>query len=712
MGVMGFLRDRMGKIVAIGIGVALFAFVGEEAIRQGSSFFKGDNTTIGEVAGEKIAYSDFAKRLDQNTKQLQQQSGQANLNSQFMTYVQDNTWNQSVSQIILNKEIDKVGLVVSDDETAGMFSSNNPDPAVVQNFGDPQTGKIDMNKLNNFKATLNAAKADDPVRQQWHDFIVQLTATKLEQKYLSLVTNGLYVNALDAKDDYEAKNKLVNFKYVTLDYTSIPDSKVTLTDDDYQSYYDDHKYEFKNKQELRSFDYVTFNAAASKEDSAAIKGQMDKLVPQFKSSANDSLFVQVNSETKNPPSFKRKGQLGDPKLDSMMFSADKGFVYGPYLSNGSYKIAKLADVKTTFDSVKTRHILINPNAEGSLEKAIAKADSIKKLIQGGKSFADEAATFSVDKASAVKGGDIPAFDVNGMMGAGQGQITAEYTNAAFKAKKGDLIVVTSQFGVHLIEITDQKGSVKVAEVAVVDKPIVPSSNTQNAAYSKAQSFLAGLTKDNFDAMAKKAGLMKKSAADINGLASALPGLEGAREVVKWAFKADKGDYGDQVFVVGNQYVIPVLTGIKPKGTLPLDAVKKQIEAAVRNHVKAKMLTDKLQAAANGASSIDQVAQKSGSKVVPVQNVVFANPVIPGLATEYKVVGTIFGSKPNKVSAPIEGDHGVYVFSVDNFINPAPLTNALREREQIGQALVQRSNSQLFDALKDKANVKDYRSKFL
>ena len=92
MGVMGFLRDRMGKIVAIGIGVALFAFVGEEAIRQGSSFFKGDNTTIGEVAGEKIAYSDFAKRLDQNTKQLQQQSGQANLNSQFMTYVQDNTW--------------------------------------------------------------------------------------------------------------------------------------------------------------------------------------------------------------------------------------------------------------------------------------------------------------------------------------------------------------------------------------------------------------------------------------------------------------------------------------------------------------------------------------------------------------------------------------------------------------------------------------------
>ena len=99
-------------------------------------------------------------------------------------------------------------------------------------------------------------------------------------------------------------------------------------------------------------------------------------------------------------------------------------------------------------------------------------------------------------------------------------------------------------------------------------------------------------------------------------------------------------------------------------------------------------------------------------MVPVQNIVFANPVIPGLSLEYKVVGTVFGSKPNKLSKTIEGEHGVFVFSLDNFINPAPLANAVREREQIGQALAQRSQSALFDALKDKANVKDYRSKFL
>ena len=129
-------------------------------------------------------------------------------------------------------------------------------------------------------------------------------------------------------------------------------------------------------------------------------------------------------------------------------------------------------------------------------------------------------------------------------------------------------------------------------------------------------------------------------------------------------------------------------------------------------VKAKTLTEKLTSALNGSSNISQVAQKAGVAAVPVQNVVFANPIIPGIATEYKVVGTIFGSKVNKLSKPIEGENGVYVISVDGFINPAPLNNAVIQKQQIGQVLMQRASSQVFDALKDKANVKDNRAKFL
>ncbi len=701
MGLMSYMRERMGKVIAIGIGVALFAFVGEEAIRQGNSFFKDDRNQIGEVAGEKIPYDEFSKRLEQNTNQFKQQSGQSTVTPQLTSYLQDNTWNQYLSQIILSKETEKLGLTVGGDEAQSMVSGNNPNQQIVQAFGNPQTGQVDQTKLNAFLNNLKTLKADDPTKIEWAAFIKQMLEAKKSEKYISLVTNGIYVNALDAKDDYEAKNKLVNFKYVTLDYASIPDNKVTLSDDDYKSYYDEHKTEFKSKQELRSFDYASFNAAASKEDSAAIKSQIEKLLPGLKTSTNDSLYVQVNAETKAPLAYKRKGQLGDTKLDTVMFGAAKGFVYGPYLSQGKYKIAKLVDSRVGPDSVKARHILIATN-EGGVQKALAKADSLKKLIAGGKSFDDLAKIYSIDKNSAVKGGDLGTF--------GRGAMIPVFEDAAFNGRQGDLKIVTSQYGVHLIKIEEQKGSSEVVKVAVIDKPITASQKTQSAAYSKAQAFLAALTNSNFDAEIKKIGLTKKTAKDVNDLAYSLPGLENARDVVRWAFKTDKGGFSDQVYTVGDQYIVPVLTEIKSKGILPLEAVKKQIEVAVRNHVKAKQLIEKLQAAAN--TTIDQIAQKANTKVVPVQNVVLANPVIPGLSLEYKVVGAMFGSAPNKVSKPIEGQHGVFVVVVDNFTNPAALTNAIREKQQIGQSLLQRSQGQIFEALKDKANVKDYRSKFL
>ena len=701
MGIMGYLRDRMGTILIIFVGFALFAFLGTEVLKSGSSIFKDNGSEIGEVNGSSISYADFSQKLDQTTLQFKQQSGQS-ISPQITNYLQETTWNQFLRDKLLSKEVDKLGLVVGEAESQDMISGNNPDPQIIRYFSNQQTEQFDRARLNQFLTNLQTSK-DTAQIAAWGNFVKELIKAKKEQKYTTLIGTGLYINSLDAQDDYLSKNKLANFKYTVLDYASVPDSKITLTDDDYSSYYNEHKTDFKNKEELRSFDYVSFNAAPSKSDSAAIKAQVDKLTADFKASTNDSTFVQVNSETKTPITFLHKGQL-EPKLDSVMFNAQKGFVYGPYLSNGSYKLAKLIDVKVGPDSVKARHILIDPAASGGLDKARAKADSLKKLIAGGKSFAELAQTFSIDKASGAKGGELGTF--------ARGAMIPAFDDAVFEGKKGDVKIVTTQYGVHLIEIEDQKGTSKVIKVAMVDKTLDASQNTQNAVYAKAQSFLSSLNKDNFEAEAKKAGLTIKKATDVNGTAAALPGLDNARAVVKWAFKADKGDFSEEVYPVGNQYIIARLKEIKPVGYLSLDAVKKQIEPAVKVVVKGKQLSEKLQAALNGSQSIDQVAAKAGSKVVPVQNIVFANPVIPGATTEYKVIGAIFGSKLNALSKPIAGTQGVYVYTLDSFINPAALTNAVREKQTLGQALAQRAEGQVLDALKDKANVKDNRAKFL
>ena len=106
MGIMGFLRERMGKILAFFIGFALLAFIVGEVARSGGSFLRDDRNLLGEVGGEKVPYDDFSKKVDQNGQQFKQQSGQSTLTPQIMSYIQETTWNQYISKLLLSKEIE------------------------------------------------------------------------------------------------------------------------------------------------------------------------------------------------------------------------------------------------------------------------------------------------------------------------------------------------------------------------------------------------------------------------------------------------------------------------------------------------------------------------------------------------------------------------------------------------------------------------------
>ena len=364
---------------------------------------------------------------------------------------------------------------------------------------------------------------------------------------------------------------------------------------------------------------------------------------------------------------------------------------------------KVLDIKNSPDSVKASHILLNPATEGGVDKAKAKADSIAGLLAKGGSFAELAAKFGTD-GTKEKGGDLGTFS--------RGAMIPAFEEAVFNGKTGDVKVVTTQFGVHVIKITGQVGSSRVAKIAMVDKSLASSSKTQQEAYAKATAFLStAKDAESFDAQTQKSGYSKLIAENVVGTQSTIPGLDTPREMVRWAFGADKGDVSEQVFEMGNKFAVAKVVDVFVKGTLPLDQVKKQIEPAVRNRVKARMLVEKMTKARTGASSIEQVAQKAGRPVTPVQNIVFANPVIPGIAQENKLVGVIFGSQPGKLSQVVEGDNGIYVFVVNGFTNPAPLTNVFKQRVQVVQSLVQRAPGDAFKVLKDKSDIKDNRVKF-
>ncbi len=699
---MGFLRNRAGVIIVSLIGLAIVAFLISDAVRLGSPFWSASNNQVGEVAGETIDIQSFNAKVEENANNFKQQMGQSSLSTQMMAYVVENTWNQTVSQILLEKELNLLGLQVGKTELNDMISGKNPDPQVLQAFGNPQTGQINRDQLNQFLNNIDKEDAASPMRQQWGNFLLNLTQNRLSEKYFNLVKNSLYVTTLEAREDYQQRNKLANFKYLSLDYTSIPDQQIKLTDEDFQDYYEKNKYRFNNKVETRSFEYVVFDAKPSKADSAEINAKIVKLTNDFRVSANDSLFVSINSDTKTPIAYVRKGQL-EPALDSAVFKAAAGTLLGPIFTGTSYKLAKVLDVKVGPDSVSASHILINPATEGGLDKAKSKADSIRNLIAKGASFAALAKQFGTD-GSKDKGGDLGTF--------GRGAMVPAFENAVFNGKTGDLKVITTQFGVHVIKINAQKGSSKVVKVALVDKSLSSSSKTQQAAYAKASAFLNKANDAKaFDELAKQSGYKKLIAQDVVGTQADLAGLENPREIIRWAYRADVGDVSDQVFETGDQFVIAKLTDAKEKGTLSLAQVKKQIEPQVFKEVKAKRLEEKLNQALAGASSLEQVAQKVSKIVVPVENLVFANPILPGVGQENKLVGAIFGAQPAKLSKAIRGESGVYAFVVNGFSNSAPLLNPAKQKQQLAQYLYQRGGGAAFGVLRDQADVKDYRVKF-
>ncbi len=699
---MGFLRNRAGVIIVSLIGLSIVAFLISDAVRLGSPFWSASNNQVGEVAGETIDIQSFNAKVEENTNNFKQQMGQSSLSAQMMAYVVENTWNQTVSKILLEKELNLLGLQVGKTELNDMISGKNPDPQVLQAFGNPQTGQINRDQLNQFLNNIEKEDAASPMRQQWGNFLLNLTQNRLSEKYFNLVKNSLYVTTLEAREDYQQRNKLASFKYLSLDYTSIPDQQIKLTDEDFQDYYEKNKYRFNNKVETRSFEYVVFDAKPSKADSAEINAKIVKLTNDFRVSANDSLFVSINSDTKTPIAYVRKGQL-EPALDSAVFKAAAGTLLGPIFTGTSYKLAKVLDVKVGPDSVSASHILINPATEGGLDKAKAKADSIRNLIAKGASFAVLAKQFGTD-GSKDKGGDLGTF--------GRGAMVPAFENAVFNGKTGDLKVISTQFGVHVIKINAQKGSSKVVKVALVDKSLSSSSKTQQAAYAKASAFLNKASDaKTFDELVKQSGYKKLIAQDVVGTQADLAGLENPREIIRWAYRADLGDVSDQVFETGDQFVIAKLSDVKEKGTLSLDQVKKEIEPQVFKEVKAKRLEEKLNQALAGASSLEQVAQKLGKSVMPVENLVFANPILPGIGQENKLVGAIFGAQPAKISKAIRGESGVYAFVVNGFSNPAPLLNPAKQKQQLVQYLYQRGAGAAFGVLRDQADVKDYRVKF-
>ena len=232
MGLMTFLRNRAGFILVGAIGFAIVAFLVGDAINVGKPFWAASQKVVGSVDGEEISIDEFGTKVDQNLQQFKQQYG-GSANPQMTAMAVDNAWNGELATILLSKEYRRLGLGISGDELFDLIQGKNPSPLIVQYFGNPQTGQIDRAAVIN---SLKQQGANPQLKQQWDLLQVEIEKQGLEQKYGNLIKNSVYVTSLEANDEYQNRNKLANFSYVSLDYASIPDASVKPTESDYSDY--------------------------------------------------------------------------------------------------------------------------------------------------------------------------------------------------------------------------------------------------------------------------------------------------------------------------------------------------------------------------------------------------------------------------------------------------------------------------------------------
>ncbi|HNR19201.1 MAG TPA: SurA N-terminal domain-containing protein [Bacteroidia bacterium] len=699
MAVIGKIRERAGLLVGI-VGFSIVVFIVGDVLTSGSSFFQGGKTAVGEIGGKEVDVRDFEARVNENIEKAKLSQGKETLDQATIDQIREQTWGEIQNEMLVGKQIEKTGLVVSSDEVFDMVNGKDPHPQVKQAFTDPKTGQFSSANVMQFLKNMDSDQTGK-TRAQWVNFEEYIKNERLTNKYYDMIKGGFYVTKDEAQRDYINKNKTLTLRYVQLNYNTIVDSTVKPTDAEMQKAYNENKDKYEQKEETRKVDYVIYSVTPSADDNAAAQSYINQLVDAFQKTTDDSLFVASNSDDKAPLAFQAKGVVS-PIIDSMMFAGSPGQLAGPYMENNSWKISKLVDVKYMADSVKASHILFKTNTPADSTVMKAKADSIYNLIKKGAKLSSFA-SLSEDPGSAAKEGDLGWFK--------PGVMVPEFNDFCFNNKTGSLGVVKTSFGYHIIEVTGVGAQSKQVKVATVARNIEASSKTFQGFFAQANDFAGkNRTAEAFDKAVKEGGLNMRTAEQLKENDKNIPNVDNARELVRWAYTAKKGEVS-KAFEMSDKFVVAKVAEIKAKGYLPLEQVKDQVEVEARKTKKAEMLTEKINAAMSGAASIDQVAGKLAVAAANAENVNFSSPYLANVGYEPALVGTAFALDKNKISKAIKGEQGVYIAQVIDVKESAPTTDYKENKKQLMQQLGGRAQYETFNALKEKAKVQDFRGRF-
>ena len=702
------IRNK-GTLLVIVIGVALLAFVLGDLFTSGTTLFGKARDKAFVVNGEVISTQQYADKITEFEEFQKTISGQSSLDENTSSQIREAVYQQMVRERLLDNQTRKLGITVTKKELNELVYGENISPVLQQLpfFLDQQTGMFNRNALIEFLNIINTPGSNpqeqvlvDQYKQMWL-FIEEMVRTqRLEEKYISLLSNAVIVNDLEAKTSFDLSQQNADIAYVMQSYFTIPDSAVTVTDKEIQDYYNAHKTSFRLEAPLVKLSYFTKEIRPGSEDFAEVEAESRKAFEELQKAANPMAVVADYSDTPYRDVFVSEFMLTPSQIEFVR-TADINDIEGPTRVEDSYQIIKLIDKTVAPDSVRLRMMAI-PDATMVGQDSVVThfVDSIYGLLQGGQAFADVANRLNPNS----NGGEVGWAREIDLVQMGSGLV-----EAAFTAPVGQPVKLTVPGQQIILQVEERTRPVNKYKVAIVNMPVIASEKTSNNIDNELNQFVSmPEVGAKFNELASEKGYMVMSDVTLSANDFSLAQIPGSRQIITWA--ANESTRGAvKKFDLTNLRVIARVDQVIPAGTTPLSEVSSGIRTQLVNKKKAeKVITD---LKAQNLSSLDAYAAAMHSSADTVRFVNFNTQNITGLGFE-PVLNAVSAFAPlQTIVGPMKGNMGVFVTQVTNRTQGTETYDASSQKMSMLNNNAYRLQMQSIEVLKDKLGVEDNRFRF-
>jgi len=697
MAILQKTRDKAGLAVSIIIALALLSFIIDPGTLESAFNMMSSKNNVGEINGKAVSYTDFQQDVDRFTVVNEMVTGNSAQSDQQQQQIRNAAWQSLVDKYLFTKKAADAGIKVGDEELKELLAGDMVSPVISQNpvFQD-ENGNFSKTALQNI---INAVQTDQTGRlKTYWDYIQNTVFTQqFYAKYGSLFSASNFQNPLMLKRAIADNNNTANVDFVLVPSVFTQDSTITVSDEEVQKYYNDHKSQYRQNAS-RDMEYVVFEVTPSAADIEATKEAMNSIYDEFSTTEAVKTFLARNSEKPLSEYWYRAGELNTINTDLNEFVFSNASGTSPIVSDNEnvFYAGRIMATAQVPDSIYVRHILFA--ATDSQEKI----DSVMNVLQKGESFANVATSVSADTQSAADGGQ-----------GNIGWLTQSYMIPGFEpaltAQVGKPFVLKTQYGTHIVEVTKRTAPVTKKQVAILQKSSLSSNETFNDYYSQASKFakLAAGDYKNYKAAVDTLGVYSHPMTAVQESNDTYGSINQAREVTRWIFDNKVGKVSDIITVNNNYFFIATVTGIHKDGIATLDETKDVIRQQLFAQKAAEKAAADVAEQIKGMDDLQEIADKLNTSVSSDVDVRFAS--LNGQGLDPKFIGAVSVAPEGKICGPVAGMIGTYVFKVNGRDTGAFYTedDAKANADQMASYMSQ----MILPVMMLDADVKDNRARF-